>query len=59
MLDETEEFIKDIICGYIIYEVDEIIEEIRARFYGLVQKTLIVALKDVYNRYLMIYNEGK
>lgn len=29
-------------------------EEIRNRFFGLVQKALIVSLKDAYNRYMMV-----
>ncbi|MBC8014407.1 MAG: DUF3870 domain-containing protein [Sporomusaceae bacterium] len=28
--------------------------EIRSRFFGLVQKALIVSLKDAYNRYMMV-----
>lgn len=58
VMDETEVFIREIICGHsLVTNLDEIIETLRKRFHGLVQKTLIVALKDVQNRYFMLYPE--
>lgn len=60
IMDETEDFIRELICGKnFVTELDLMIETIRTRFYALVQKTLIVALKDAHNRYLMIYPEKR
>lgn len=42
----------------LIVDIDQLIEEISRRFYGRSQKTLIVALKDAHNQYMMI-KEGK
>lgn len=56
IMDETEEFIRQIMYGHnIVSDLDAIIETLHKRFYALVQKTLIVALKDAQNRYFMIY----
>lgn len=60
IMDETEDFIRYLICGSnIITDVDSIIEVLKKRFFGLVQKTLIVALKDAHNRYSMLYPSRK
>lgn len=60
VMDETEEFIRYLICGKnLVKDLDLIIESLKNRFYGLVQKTLIVALKDAQNRYLVLYPEKK
>jgi len=51
----TSNFIKEIIIGRnIITDINDIEHEIRERFFGLIQKPLIVSLKDAYNRYRMI-----
>lgn len=60
IMDETEAFIRGLLCGKnLVTELDLMIEVIKTRFYALVQKTLIVALKDAHNRYLMIYPEKR
>ena len=43
----------------IVTELDIMIETLKKRFFALVQKTLIVALKDAQNRYLMIYPDKR
>lgn len=51
----TEDFIRSILVGRnMAAEVDSISQEIRCRFFGLLQKALIVSLKDAHNRYMMI-----
>lgn len=53
--DMTKEFIRSIVVGRsLMTGLDEIIEELRTRFFGLVQKSLIVALKDAHNRFLVL-----
>lgn len=48
----TETFICSLIVNRNIEtDLDLITAEIRARFFGLLQKALIVALKDAHNRY--------
>lgn len=42
----------------LVTDIDSLIEEISQRYYGRSQKTLIVALKDAYNQYMM-FKEGK
>lgn len=60
IMDETEDFIRILLCGKnIVTGLDCMIETIKTRFYALIQKTLIVALKDAQNRYLMIYPEKR
>lgn len=47
------DFIRPMLIGRNLAEdLDQMVEEIRSRFWGLSQKTLIVALKDAHNRYL-------
>lgn len=51
----TQDFIKMLLVNRnLITELDLIVQDIQERFFGLVQKTLIVALKDAHNRYIMI-----
>ena len=60
VMDETEDFIRMLLLGRnIVTELDEIIDSVRKRFFALVQKTLIAALKDAQNRYFMIYPEKR
>ncbi|KYZ75938.1 hypothetical protein AXX12_05715 [Anaerosporomusa subterranea] len=48
----TEDFICSLIVNRNIEtDLESITSEIRARFFGLLQKALIVALKDAHNRY--------
>ncbi|WP_097026630.1 DUF3870 domain-containing protein [Clostridium peptidivorans] len=56
----TVEFIKCIIAGHnIVNDIQEIIKEIQERFFGTSQKALIVALKDVHNKYLIELKKNK
>ena len=60
IMDETEQFIRDMLCSRnIVTEVDKMIEVIQSRFFALIQKALIAALKDAQNRYLMIFPEKR
>ena len=55
VMDVTRNFIIDILIGKnFITEFEDINNEIRERFFGLIQKPLIVSLKDAHNRYRMI-----
>lgn len=56
-LDETQEFLSQIIRGKnLITDVDEIVEVLRSRFLAIMQKPLIVALKDAQNKYVMNFS---
>ncbi len=59
-MDETEEFVRILLVGHdIVNDLDVMVEALRTRFFALVQKTLIVALKDAQNRYLMLYPDKR
>ncbi|GAA0728506.1 DUF3870 domain-containing protein [Clostridium malenominatum] len=50
----TTDFIKSMLIGYsIVKELDEMINEINNRFFGTAQKALIVALREVHNKFLI------
>lgn len=50
----TTDFIKSMIIGYnITKDLDEIINEVNSRFFGTAQKALIVALREVHNKFLI------
>ena len=50
----TKDFIRSLLVGRSLADgVDDMVLAIRLRFFGLVQKPLIVALKDAHNRYLV------
>ena len=56
----TKDFIKSFLIGKsLINEIDGIVLTIRNRYFGLVQKPLIIALKDAHNKYVMIKNNKK
>ena len=60
VMDETEAFIRQLLVGRnIVSELDVMTDCLKKRFFALVQKTLIAALKDAQNRYLMIYPEKR
>lgn len=51
----TEDFIRSLVIGRnILTEIEAMAQEIRSRFFGLLQKALIVALKDAHNRYMIV-----
>lgn len=51
----TGDFIRSLLIEHnIVEDLGIMEEEIRSRFFGLVQKPLIVSLKDAYNRYMVI-----
>lgn len=55
--DATTDFIRSILIGKdLIKDIDKIANEISDRFYGMAQKTVIAAIKDAKNKYLMIKN---
>ena len=50
----TQDFIRSLLIGQNLANgIDGMVQDIQQRFFGLVQKTLIVALKDAHNRYMM------
>jgi hypothetical protein len=54
----TREFIRSLIVGNNLLDgMEDIVREIRSRFFGLVQKPLIVALKDAHNHYKIVKRE--
>lgn len=56
--DVTTDFIRSIIIGYnLIEDIDQIVDEIQDRFYGMAQKAVIAAVKDARNKYIMIKND--
>ncbi|MDY2647590.1 MAG: DUF3870 domain-containing protein [Pyramidobacter porci] len=60
VMDETEDFIRKLLLGKnIVTELEAMIVSLRQRFFALVQKTLIVALKDAQNRYLMLFPQKR
>ncbi|TWH45785.1 DUF3870 domain-containing protein [Sporomusa sp. KB1] len=51
----TQDFIRSLLVGQnLATGIDAMVQDIQHRFFGLVQKTLIVALKDAHNRYMMV-----
>ncbi len=51
----TEDFIRSLLIGKnMTTEVEAMVQDIRSRFFGLLQKALIVSLKDAHNRYMMV-----
>ena len=51
VMDMTSDFIRGILIGHnLITEIYDIEQEIKSRFFGLVKKALIVAVKDAHNR---------
>ncbi|MCT4595311.1 MAG: DUF3870 domain-containing protein [Anaeromicrobium sp.] len=55
--DVTNDFIRSILINYnLVDDIDEIIQEIRERFYGMAQKAVIASVKDARNKYMMIKN---
>ena len=59
-MDMTSDFIRGILIGHnLITEIYDIEQEIKSRFFGLVKKALIVAVKDAHNRYRMICAENE
>ncbi|WP_432663206.1 DUF3870 domain-containing protein [Wukongibacter baidiensis] len=55
--DVTTDFIRSILIGYnLIDDIDEIVDEIKDRFYGMAQKAVIAAVKDARNKFDMISN---
>jgi hypothetical protein len=51
----TEDFIRSLLVGKNLSKgMDNMVQEIRQRYFGMAQKTLIVALKDAHNRYLLV-----
>lgn len=56
--DMTKEFIRSILVGRsLLTGLDEIIAQLRSRFFGMVQKSLVVALKDAHNRFVLLRKE--
>ncbi|SHK07238.1 DUF3870 domain-containing protein [Paramaledivibacter caminithermalis] len=55
--DVTTDFIRSILIGYnLVDDIDQIVDEIQNRFYGMAQKAVIASVKDARNKYIMIKN---
>ena len=52
ILDITRNFLKEILIGKDF--IEDIEQELRDRFFALIQKPLIASLKDAHNKYRMI-----
>ncbi len=53
--DVTTDFIRSILIGYnLVDDIDEIVDEIKDRFYGMAQKAVIASVKDGRNKFLVI-----
>lgn len=51
----THDFVRSLIVGARMSDgLEDMVQKLRNRFFGLVQKPLIVALKDAHNRYMMV-----
>ena len=58
--DMTKEFIRSLLVRRNLETgIEEIVDEVRSRFFGLAQKSLLVALKDAHNRFLVLKRGGK
>jgi len=58
--DMTKEFIRSLLVrGNLETGLEDIVAEVQSRFFGLVQKSLVVALKDAHNRFLVLKRGGK
>src|SRR5215469_4352011 len=58
--DMTKEFIRSLLVrGNLETGIEDIVAEVQSRFFGLVQKSLVVALKDAHNRFLVLKRGGK
>lgn len=56
----TTDFIRSVIVGYCLDgDLVTIIDQIERRFFGLAQKTVIAAIKDARNRYLMVLEQQR
>ena len=51
MIQLTSEFARSLFVGHSILDVEAVAEEIRLRYFGSSQKTLIAALKDAHKKY--------
>jgi len=60
ILQSSINFIKSLFVGRSMEEdINQIIEEIEARYFGSSQKAIIVAFKDAHKKYLQIKNGKK
>jgi len=58
--DMTKEFIRSLLIQRNLETgIEDIVGEVQSRFFGLVQKSLLVALKDAHNRFLILKRGGK
>jgi hypothetical protein len=56
----TGDFVSQLLTGKdLVLELDEMIDAIQTRFFALMQKPLIAALKDAQNRYFLEFPEKK
>ena len=56
--DMTKDFIRSILVGgNLLTGLDEMTAQLRLRFFGMVRKSLLAALKDAHNRYVTLNRE--
>ncbi|MFT8320299.1 MAG: DUF3870 domain-containing protein [Bacillus sp. (in: firmicutes)] len=53
-IDLTSAFIKSILIGYSIFDIDLVLKEIETRYFGSSQKAVMVAFKNAYLKYKQI-----
>ena len=53
--DVTTDFIRSMLVGYrLSLDIDDMIQQVETRFFGMAQKAVIAALKDARNKYIMV-----
>ena len=58
--DMTKEFIRSLLVRRNLETgIEDMVDEIRSRFFGMAQKSLLAALKDAHNRFLVLKRSGK
>lgn len=59
-MDETREFVRQMLCGKnLVTDLERMRSEIKSRFFALLQKALVVAVKDAQNRYFVEFPEKR
>lgn len=54
----TNFFIRSLLVGHNLQQLEPMVQAIQHRFFGMLQKPLVVALKDAHNRYMIAKKTG-
>lgn len=58
--DDSVKFVSSILVGHSLLEgVEELIQEIRGRYYGLTQDAIVAAIKDLYRKFTTLKDMEK